>query len=450
MAPPRTRLASRRIQAALVSAGVEIDPRDRNWLLSANFTGSGDSVADYIFQPFLGTFSPVEGDTMGSTPSTAQVGKNVRAKLYGIDAAGTLQPFRAAVASFDAEVSAQVSLSVKDFLYGMNAASSFDRLRAFGDNTDAVAVDTLGRLLTASRLYGFNGLTWDRIRSDASGRLRVPVKGLDAGSNEVFVGANPPVLDALSPFAIDAAGLATRAFLYGFNGATLDRIRALADNAANPSLGKIPTLPARANAVAPAWTEGAVVPLSVDLGGTLRTTAGAGGGFVPYTRQAAWDGVYSFQLVDQAGVAAANNFLSLFNPAASGKVVILLEASVESYSVAIAATKNSMRLTRITAASVGTLQAATAINKFQTSDPNPASEVRTGNPTITAAAEVDAFGPNEVITAAGSNAISRRKMELRPEWGEFTLIEGQGVAFRQTIAGDVDQTWNLKLSWVER
>ncbi len=44
-----------------------------------------------------------------------------------------------------------------------------------------------------------------------------------------------------------------------------------ADNAINPTT-KVPTLPARANAAAPAWTEGNVAPLSTDLAGNLRTS----------------------------------------------------------------------------------------------------------------------------------------------------------------------------------
>jgi hypothetical protein len=44
------------------------------------------------------------------------------------------------------------------------------------------------------------------------------------------------------------------------------------DNTAN-STAKLPSIPARANASAPSWTEGNQVPLSVDLSGNLRTLA---------------------------------------------------------------------------------------------------------------------------------------------------------------------------------
>ena len=47
------------------------------------------------------------------------------------------------------------------------------------------------------------------------------------------------------------------------------------DNAAN-STAKVPTIPARANAAAPSWTEGHEVPLSTDLAGNLRVTLVSG------------------------------------------------------------------------------------------------------------------------------------------------------------------------------
>jgi hypothetical protein len=50
-----------------------------------------------------------------------------------------------------------------------------------------------------------------------------------------------------------------------------------ADNAVN-STTKVPTIPARANASSPAWTEGREAPLSVDLTGALRVTGSSGGG----------------------------------------------------------------------------------------------------------------------------------------------------------------------------
>lgn len=55
------------------------------------------------------------------------------------------------------------------------------------------------------------------------------------------------------------------------------RVTGPADGGTNPMV-KLPTLPCRANAVAPTWAEGSIVPCSVDLAGALRTSGGGGGG----------------------------------------------------------------------------------------------------------------------------------------------------------------------------
>lgn len=279
-----------------------------------------------------------------------------------------------------------------------------------------VVTGTTTPLRFRSRLYGTGGTTWDRIRA-----------GLGVDGNV------PTGILSSQLMGLDAVALA------------YDRIRSVADNVANPTAGKLPVLPARANAAAPAWTEGNVVPLSVDLAGVLRTT-----GSYPYTRALGFLNVYSFSLVDAPGVAAANRFLSIFNPVASGRTLVLLSVEVLIYSVAIASTKNSLRLARTTAASVGTLQLDSAVNEWVVADTDPVAEVRTANPTVTVSREVTAF-KNLNITAAGSLAVSRQI--FRPGdfgWGEFTLVPGEGAVLYQTIAGNVAETYDLMIIWAER
>lgn len=159
-------------------------------------------------------------------------------------------------------------------------------------------------------------------------------------------------------------------------------------------------------------------------------------------------GVYSFVLVDVAGVAAAQNFLCVMNQAGSGDTLELQAVWVHAYSVAVSATKNSIRLTRVTTCTVGTLQAAAAINKFRSAFANATAEVRTGNPTVTAGAEVIAWAPNENVTAAGTTAAGQAA-----EWNpsqSFVLLPGEGVVLRQTIAGTTAQTYVLRIAWAER
>ena len=55
------------------------------------------------------------------------------------------------------------------------------------------------------------------------------------------------------------------------------RVEGKTDGATNPSV-KLQILPCIASAVAPVWTEGSIVPCSVDLAGALRILGGGGGG----------------------------------------------------------------------------------------------------------------------------------------------------------------------------
>lgn len=160
---------------------------------------------------------------------------------------------------------------------------------------------------------------------------------------------------------------------------------------------------------------------------------------------------YSFSLVDAPGVAAANRFLSVFNPAASGKRLYLLRLAVISYSIAVSLTRNSLRLTRITAASGGALQAASVINKFRTGFSNPVAEVRITNPTVTLTAEIDAFPPNQLATVAGTTGVDRQVADFTSllMHSRMEFLEGEGWAVHQTIAGDTDQTYVIVPTWSE-
>lgn len=81
--------------------------------------------------------------------------------------------------------------------------TTWDRLRSGADNSDAVTALALGLLKTASSQLGFNGTTWDRIRSGADNADGVTA--LATGSQK-----------------ISSSGLQ-------FNGSTWDRVRGTSD-----------------------------------------------------------------------------------------------------------------------------------------------------------------------------------------------------------------------------
>lgn len=162
-------------------------------------------------------------------------------------------------------------------------------------------------------------------------------------------------------------------------------------------------------------------------------------------RSPAIDSVFVFSVGNTAGVVAANNFLSLFNPIGSGKVLSFGSAFISSTTAGGTTVTNPMQGFRITAASAGTLQAASAFGKFITSEPDSVAEVRTDNPTVTLGAQLFNSPPAISATTSSTNVhIIPVPGGLQP----FTLVEGEGIVLR-TALGDTDQRWNLSIVWAE-
>jgi hypothetical protein len=143
-----------------------------------------------------------------------------------------------AVTISDAMAFATGSL-IGSVLVGFNG-TTFDRLRSTGDNADAVAVATLGELLTLARNTGFNGTTWDRLRTLVSNAdaQTAAITGLQ-GVVARLAGYNGTTFDRLASAGdnADAIAVATLGELLtlarntGFNGTTWDRLRTLVSNA---------------------------------------------------------------------------------------------------------------------------------------------------------------------------------------------------------------------------
>lgn len=154
--------------------------------------------------------------------------------------------------------------------------------------------------------------------------------------------------------------------------------------------------------------------------------------------------VYLHCVKDAPGVVGANTFLSVFNPVSSGKIHIALNSIVTTYAAAVTTVTQSMRISRITAASGGTLIAASAVNRFVSAHGNPSCEVRINNPTVTALANPLTVYPPVISTGVGSAG----QTVPAPPGASFVIAPGEGVAF-STDAGDVDQIWNVTYAWAE-
>lgn len=153
---------------------------------------------------------------------------------------------------------------------------------------------------------------------------------------------------------------------------------------------------------------------------------------------------FVFSLGNITGVAAANNFLSLFNPVGSGKSVFFGAAYISSEAVAASTNSEPMNLFRITSATGGTLQAASAIGKFQTTMADPTAEVRIGNPTVTVGAQLSNTSP----PVGNQVTVPIHVVTVPAVAPPFILAPGEGIVFR-ALNGDTDQRWNLSIVWSE-
>jgi len=155
--------------------------------------------------------------------------------------------------------------------------------------------------------------------------------------------------------------------------------------------------------------------------------------------------VYFHALVDTAGVIAANNFMSIFNPVGSNKAVISLQLYVTCHATTSATAPNSLVAYRISAHSGGTLVAASTVNRFVSAAPDPVTTVRVGNPAVTTTGLVLVGIPPVISIGTGSSST----VASPPPGASFVLIPGEGLAF-STPAGDTDQIWNISTVWGER
>jgi hypothetical protein len=158
-------------------------------------------------------------------------------------------------------------------------------------------------------------------------------------------------------------------------------------------------------------------------------------------------GAYIFSVTDAVGVVAANNYMTLVNPVGSGKVIIVLGAFVSTYVASGASTtRNSLQGQQCGVATGGTVAGAAAIAKFASIMPASIADVRTGNPTVTAGANV--FNSPPPINTTTSQFVHSVGAGASTASGPLTLAPGEGFVIR-TAAGNTSQTWNISIVWGE-
>lgn len=158
------------------------------------------------------------------------------------------------------------------------------------------------------------------------------------------------------------------------------------------------------------------------------------------------DGTYILSIANVPGTVLPQTFITLFNPVGSGKQVIVGGMFISTVAAAGTAATQPTRIHRISAAPTGgSVVSAVDIFKFNTSNPDPVSVLRIGNPTAVLQAPASNTPP-PVTTGAGGGQFVH---EVDPPTGTTVLLApGEGVAVHNST-GDTAQRWNISLAWAE-
>lgn len=157
--------------------------------------------------------------------------------------------------------------------------------------------------------------------------------------------------------------------------------------------------------------------------------------------------LFVFSLQRQDSAVTAKNFLTLYNPTTSGKVM-----AVGGFFISYMATNPSpaypLRGYRITGApSGGTLHSESEICRFDTQRFTPAAEVRSENPTVSGIGAA-IFNAAPGITNGQMFSSSIEQVDAPIGFNPFLLYPGEGVVVRQD-AGAIGHYWNISIVWRE-
>lgn len=157
--------------------------------------------------------------------------------------------------------------------------------------------------------------------------------------------------------------------------------------------------------------------------------------------------LFDFSLQRQDSTVAAKNFLTLYNPATSGKIMWMGGIFI-SFMATNPSPAFPLRGYRIsTEPSGGTLHAESEVCRFDTQRFAPAMVVRSGNPT-TGALGAAFFNAAPGITMGQQFSSDIQDVDTPAGFNPFQLYPGEGIVLRQDT-GAVGHYWNLSVVWRE-
>jgi hypothetical protein len=148
--------------------------------------------------------------------------------------------------------------------------TTFDRIRSYAANADAVTSPTLGNIGVTGFSYGYNGTSWDRLQVDASKYLKVNVSAaLPTGANTIgaVTQASGPWTQNLTQVNSVALGSPT-----AIGTAATGNILTIQGNASGipiPTSGSISSLPADVTATGSLTTSATNVTIVPTVDGTV-------------------------------------------------------------------------------------------------------------------------------------------------------------------------------------
>jgi hypothetical protein len=156
--------------------------------------------------------------------------------------------------------------------------------------------------------------------------------------------------------------------------------------------------------------------------------------------------LFVFSLERQDSLVAGKNFLTLYNPATSGKA-ITVGAFFTSYMTTVASPLYPLRGFRTSSEPTGgTLVTDAEICRFDTQRFAPAAVVRYNNPTAVTGAAL--FNVSPGLQQGQNVSSSVEQVDAPSGFNPFVLYPGEGVVVRQG-AGTVGHLWNLSILWRE-
>lgn len=162
-------------------------------------------------------------------------------------------------------------------------------------------------------------------------------------------------------------------------------------------------------------------------------------------------GVYDFSEANVPGTVASNTICTLYNPAASTRVLIIGGVFISTVNSASSSSTVPLRGWRFYGQPTGgTIQPSTdggsVVTKLVNAYPDPVAEVRNNNPTVTLATAVWNTPPSVTNGIGGGTFV--HQVEVPPAGGPFVLLPNEGIA-ANIASGTANQIWNFSIVWAE-